>query len=161
MARRTIAARLRACAIANVRGSSRIAVWRFCRIWSTDWFNDREGEIARVSAAYQDALLRDDGDAGAEVSQSVSAAVVAAPISPTTSPSVPKPRLSASSSVADLTDGELDRMLTWIARDGRLRTDDELFEALFAELGFQRRGERITARLWQAIRRFTASSSRS
>mgnify|MGYP006177282765 CR=1 FL=1 len=30
--------------------------WRFHRIWSTDWFNDREVETQRVLAAYEAAL---------------------------------------------------------------------------------------------------------
>ena len=30
--------------------------WRFCRIWSTDWFNERDKEAARVVEAYERAL---------------------------------------------------------------------------------------------------------
>ena len=34
--------------------------WRFCRIWSTDWFLRREEEIERVVAAYKAAVRRFD-----------------------------------------------------------------------------------------------------
>src|SRR5690606_9929016 len=30
--------------------------WVFCRIWSTDWFNDADAEITRVLQAYERAL---------------------------------------------------------------------------------------------------------
>ena len=30
--------------------------WRFCRIWSTDWFNDHRREVDRVLAAYEKAV---------------------------------------------------------------------------------------------------------
>src|SRR6185369_6430678 len=34
--------------------------WRFHRIWSTDWFADPEKEVARVKAAYDEAVAAVD-----------------------------------------------------------------------------------------------------
>jgi hypothetical protein len=45
----------------------------------------------------------------------------------------------------------LERLLRWIRSDGRLRTDDELLEAMMDELGLDRHGRRIDARLRAVI----------
>src|SRR5262245_64929364 len=34
--------------------------WRFHRIWSTGWFADPDGEVARAVAAYEDAVAAAD-----------------------------------------------------------------------------------------------------
>jgi len=39
--------------------------WRFCRIWSTDWFNDHAGEVERVLQAYRAAVAESDPGGGA------------------------------------------------------------------------------------------------
>ena len=40
--------------------------WRFCRIWSTDWFNDHARELDRVLEAYRHAVTESDaGGTGA------------------------------------------------------------------------------------------------
>jgi very-short-patch-repair endonuclease len=124
--------------------------WRFCRIWSTDWFNDPKGEVARVWTAYQEALA---GRAFAEDVQTIAAPPVQR-ISEPAGRAGPKPRIRPYSSIADLSDYDLQQLLTWIAGDGRLRTNDELFEELFGELGFSRRGGRIASRLTDAVNRF-------
>jgi len=122
--------------------------WRFCRVWSTDWFNDRDTEIARVGAAFREALSYDAGSA-----REVVPTHNASELLPTAMDRPRRPQLRPYSSIADLTDRDLDAQLRWILTDGRLRTDDELFEDLFAVLGFHRRGDRITQRLREAVRR--------
>lgn len=121
--------------------------WHFCRIWSTDWFNDSEAEIQRVGEAYRRAILEE------RVSTPETERIVprseAAPSRPR-----PRPALPTFFSVAEITEHDLHRMLEWIASDGRLRTNEELFEELFKALKFKRRGERITTRLMDAIRTF-------
>lgn len=46
---------------------------------------------------------------------------------------------------------QLMAVVRWVESDTLLRTDDELFEAVFRELGFQRRGRLITEAIQQAI----------
>jgi hypothetical protein len=55
-------------------------------------------------------------------------------------------------SIDDVTDSTLRRLRDWIASDGRLRTQDELFEEMFEELGFERRGPKIKQRLMGVLR---------
>ncbi|GAA1634351.1 hypothetical protein GCM10009790_15430 [Georgenia ruanii] len=50
-------------------------------------------------------------------------------------------------------DDQLDDLLTWIVSDGADRTDDELVEALRAELALTRRGDQIDAVLGHVVRR--------
>ena len=59
--------------------------WRFHRIWSGDWFGDRERAVARAVAAYRQAVA--DADAGG---LRVRAAASASPSTPT-APSAPPP----------------------------------------------------------------------
>jgi very-short-patch-repair endonuclease len=125
--------------------------WRFCRIWSTDWFNDRNGEVNRVRLAYEKAIT--SGPFPEELA--MSAVSPAEPATTTFRRIDSRPTLRPYQSIADLSDFDLQRLLTWIASDGRLRADDELFEELFGELGFSRRGGRITARLSDAVKRFS------
>ena len=67
----------------------------------------------------------------------------------------PRHQFPSYSSVNDIADSDLRRILAWIENDGKLRTDDELFEELFQELGFRRRGERITTRLRAAVQQYS------
>lgn len=127
--------------------------WEFCRIWSTDWFNDRERELARVEAAYRMALAIDM----AAVPQM--RPTTPEPIAPPPpSPHLIRGRLGVSpvprriSSIDDVTDSTLRRLRDWIESDGLLRTNDELFEEMFRELGFQKRGVKIKQRLNGVLR---------
>ena len=55
--------------------------------------------------------------------------------------------------ITDYTTKQLVALANWIRSDGRLRTDDELVEAMMQELGFERRGRMIEAVLRDAIQR--------
>jgi hypothetical protein len=48
-------------------------------------------------------------------------------------------------------DAELLELAQWIRSDEVLRTEDELLEEMMQELGFQKRGKNIVARLTAAI----------
>jgi very-short-patch-repair endonuclease len=126
--------------------------WRFCRIWSTDWFNDREGELERVGAAYL-AALSDDGPQTPRQTNFAAAPVL------TPNRREARPRFASFSSVNDIAASNIQRLLVWIESDGKLRTDDELFEEIFRELGFRRRTERITTRLRTAVQQYSAHRS--
>jgi hypothetical protein len=128
--------------------------WRFLRVWALDWFRGGDGEVARVLDAYRLALAgerpggRPDGVANASEAGPVAGAAV--------SPAVrrrPPPPIAKGLQIDDYDDGSLDRLLRWVKSDGRLRTHDDLLEALMEELGLERHGRRIDARLREVIER--------
>ncbi len=50
------------------------------------------------------------------------------------------------------TDYDLRRLVEWVRSDGMLRTEEELIEEVMRDLGFQRRGRNVVARITSAIR---------
>jgi hypothetical protein len=125
--------------------------WRFLRIWSPDWFYRRDAEIERVMEAYRQALAAEGPGAPAGAG--------AAAAGPSTSGAAPPlrsgtpPAVSRGLPIDEYDDVTLRRLLRWIRSDGRLRTDDELLEAMMDELGLDRHGRRIDARLRAVIER--------
>ncbi|MPZ67981.1 MAG: DUF4011 domain-containing protein [Actinobacteria bacterium] len=130
--------------------------WRFHRIWSTDWFMRRDEEIARTLRAFDEAVTIADRRDGGEPD----------PV-PREGPRSPldhgpehgggvrsaRPNLRKGLPIANYTDAQLTRLLEWIESDARLRTDQELIQAMVEELGYRRRGARIEERLRQVITR--------
>jgi very-short-patch-repair endonuclease len=119
--------------------------WSFVRIWSTDYFRDPDGQVDRVLAAYHDAL---DGPTPA----------------PTTPPSHAqwvdeettrgaRPRIPAGQPIGWYSDHQLDQMVAWVRSDDLPHTRDEIFEMVKTELGFQKNGKNIVARIHAAIER--------
>jgi len=129
--------------------------WKFHRIWSTDWFRNREAEVIKARAAWAAACAAADSD-----SVSVSAPPVAAPPPPvvTTAPpatrSLPRPGLQPGESIDTYTPENLLDIVTWVASDGLLRTDLELLDEVVSVMGYQRRGVRIVDRVERAIASF-------
>ena len=124
--------------------------WKFCRVWSTDYFRDPDREIARVKAAYEAALAQTEGDGVppdlVEAREAVQAPV-SAHVRDQRRPSVPSDQ-----PIDYYTDSQLIGLARWIVSDGRLRSDDELVQEMMGELGFSRRGAKIMARLQDAVR---------
>jgi very-short-patch-repair endonuclease len=132
--------------------------WRFCRIWSADWFNDREAEIARVERAYRDALaFAPATPAGAVVPAEAPAGIVPA-TAEQGARSGASPAHPPYASVDDVPDLVLDELIAWIDSDRRIRTDTELLEEMMHELAFKRHGPRIVERLSAAIARSRVAS---
>lgn len=128
--------------------------WRFHRIWSTEWFYEREAEIERAVARYEQCL------------KEVPEKQRTPPIQPQVRADVPgplperalrKPRLAKGLPIDEYHSYDLLRFIAWIESDGLLRTDDELIDQLVNELGYARRGRRIVERL----QRVTASYRKS
>jgi len=123
--------------------------WRFCRIWSTDWFLRREEEIQRVLKAFEAALqLADAEDARGDAPWLQPPAiplVPAQPVAPIAATAVrsAKPLVAPGRPIADYHARELEAMVRWVESDGKLRTDDEIMSEVVRELGFFRRGTRI------------------
>jgi very-short-patch-repair endonuclease len=129
--------------------------WKFCRIWSTDWFLRREEEVQRVLAAFEKARRQVDAeDAGREGMMVNADRLTIAPPTVSQSPAQrgPMPRLSGRPNISNYAIGELVTMVRWVASDGRLRTDEELLAETVEALGFARRGSRIVERVSDAIR---------
>ena len=66
-------------------------------------------------------------------------------------PRLPKPPILHYASIDDYSLEELVSIARWIESDGLLRTDSQLFEAIFNELPFNRRGTRIVEAINNAI----------
>lgn len=127
--------------------------WTFHRIWSTDWFLRRQEEIDRAVQAYQRAVQKSDGNghsgpAGLASSTQNQKNTVQPPAAPKRAQ---KPYIPRRKSIDEYSTPELQRILDWVNSDGKLRTDDELVEEIFAELPFARRGSRIEAAIREAI----------
>jgi very-short-patch-repair endonuclease len=123
--------------------------WRFCRIWSTDWFRNRAGETDRVVRMYEEALRQADDeerDGGryphpSEQVPPTSAQVVALP---DVAPAGPR-RLGQP--IDSYSFRELKALEAEIRRDGQLRTNEELIREMSNRLGYDRLGPKIRARL--------------
>ena len=121
--------------------------WRFHRIWSTAWFFDREGEVSRAADAYQRAVRIADG---VEEPEPVHIVPVQASV-PESGRSSTRPRVPRGLSINDYSDAQLVSIVRWIDSDTRLRPDEEWLVEVMTDLGFERRGSRITSRISQAI----------
>ena len=121
--------------------------WKFCRIWSTDWFQRREQEIARVLLAYEDAMR-----SAAEPPAPPRSAPDAPPPPPAPAARGARPAIQAGLAIDDYHPSELVTVARWIASDGVLRTEAEMVSELMRALGFQRRGTKIVERLAAAAR---------
>ena len=131
--------------------------WRFCRIWSTDWFNDHQREVDRVVDAYAQAVAEIDSGA---FTPSASPQVEP-PDNPyadaLTQPDKPPPwrgrppDIPRYSSIDEYPFEDLVAIVRWAESDGLLRTQDQLFEEIFKGLPFKRRGSRIEETINNAI----------
>ena len=131
--------------------------WRFCRIWSTEWFNDHQREVDRVLAAYERAVAEIDSGqiapSGPDPNDPPNELESGIPAGPTDPPPTrgPKPHIPRYASINEYSRQQLVMIARWVRSDGLLRTDAQLFEAIFNELPFKRRGQRIEAAINNAI----------
>lgn len=127
--------------------------WHFCRIWSTDWFNDPADQVQRVLAAYERAVTAEQKVGQASSAPSPSALQSTPPSHDTvTARPWPRPAVKPGQSIANYTEAELTALAAWIRSDTLLRTEAQLLDEMMRELGFSRRGHRIVDALTHAIR---------
>jgi very-short-patch-repair endonuclease len=144
--------------------------WKFHRIWSSDWFRNREIEITKAVAAWRSACAdadqkrRDDptqsDDTGIPFSSASSR--VPSPCPPILPLSMEsparrigaRPRISSGEAITEYSASELVDIVTWVASDGLLRTDTELRDLVAEEMGYQRLGLRIRQHIDSAIVQF-------
>jgi very-short-patch-repair endonuclease len=151
--------------------------WRFHRIWSTEWFQDKDTCAEKAIAAYRDA----DAEPATDDSRRQPPATVVHPadetegttypqtgyeaaLSPVKPPPSalgqrqgPRPWVTPGYPIETYSDAELLNLARWIRSDDALRTQDELLQEMMRELGFQRRGKNVVTRLTAAIIRSTPS----
>lgn len=130
--------------------------WRFHRIWSTDWFMRKEGEIQRALKSFQEGVdFADRLDHGVTPTNHHGNGNSREQASSTTVLNRgPRPSIPVRTSINHYSAAELTQLLRWIASDGLLRTDDEIIDEMVASLGFSRRGTRIERALQGAIARW-------
>ena len=141
--------------------------WHFHRIWSTDWFMHKSEEVERAVKAFDQAVeWADTIDAigatpsskqeshsdGNDANHTQESSTV--PSSPGKNGRGLRPFVPQRSSITEYTSKELIRLISWVASDGQLRTDDEVMKEMIEVLGFKRRGVRIELRLNEAIRQW-------
>jgi very-short-patch-repair endonuclease len=149
--------------------------WRFHRIWSSEWFHNKEAALEKVLEAYEKALGGDDGhahqsrrEARLQPARLRGPELLSTPTgTPGATPQTGQPRAPASTTrngvrptvirgqpVHAYSDSELIRVLRWVESDDHLRTEGELLEEMMRELGFQRRGRNVVARLTAVIAQY-------
>jgi hypothetical protein len=62
-----------------------------------------------------------------------------------------RPFVIAGQPIEAYSDAQLVSLARWVRSDDVLRTEDELLQEMMKELGFQRRGKNVVARLARAI----------
>ena len=125
--------------------------WRFHRIWSTDWFLHREREIERTVRAWEEAVAAESEPEPPPAPPPPRSDTVAENSRPAPQRKGSRP-VSQGMSIGEYEPEELVALIRWIESDGRLRTDRDLLDIAVKELGFSRKGSRITAALEEAIR---------
>lgn len=127
--------------------------WTFHRIWSTDWFLRRDEEIARTIEAFDRATQKSNGNGHS--SPDSAGPQKRSQQSPSRQPKAGRasvrPPIPTRKSIDEYTQSELLKLLDWVKSDGKLRTNEELADEMFAALPFSRRGARIDAALRETI----------
>jgi very-short-patch-repair endonuclease len=140
--------------------------WRFHRIWSSEWFHNKDKAVEKVMAAYERALKTSDwgdGDDPPTVRQQSDSpgpsdddrpsAKAIEPDGWATLREGPKPTVYYGEPIDTYSQKQLVRLAKWIESDGMLRTEDELLADMMFQLGYRRRGSKIVAALMAAIRK--------
>lgn len=156
--------------------------WRFCRIWSSEWFYDRAKAVEKVLEAYEKAVKAADAPPLVAETKRVEhqrpeelkvdrfeadavAEQVKATFGSTTSRwATPRrkrdgrPNVKPGWPIDDYPQSQLVALAKWIMADeSQLLTDDEVLTEMMRELYFQRRGAKIVAALEAAIKHAKSS----
>ena len=132
--------------------------WRFHRIWSTDWFRNRDAELDKAVEAWKRAVETSDSD---EVPRTVEPARRATSDMETQSngppqrgprPRIPRRGTGRYKNISDYSHSQLVSLVHWTESDTLLRTDDDIMREMISELGFGRTGSRIRQAIESAIR---------
>jgi len=119
--------------------------WIFHRIWSTDWFNDADGEVQATLRAFNDAVERDGVKAASDVAEESGGWEL-----PVGLRRLPQPRFWRYVPIDEYSDGLLREVIVWIRSDDVVRSLDDELSVTMQELGFERRGSKIVRRIREA-----------
>ncbi len=125
--------------------------WRFCRIWSTNWFTNHGREVKRVLAMYRESLNVAESGRTDYADEGHCDDVLPSGMMPTPQQRGPRPLLTPRQPIYEYDPDLLLALARWVMSDGCLRTDDQIFEEMFQQLGYRRRGPRIKEALHSAI----------
>lgn len=135
--------------------------WRFHRIWSTDWFKNKDKEVNKAVKAWKRAVKdADNGYAPQPEPPAVNGSAADTPAPPKPAPPKRKgrrPYTNHGQSIDKYRSYQLEALARWILSDTLLRTDDDLMNEMLKELGFKKRGSRIIATLQRTIDRVRAN----
>ena len=124
--------------------------WRIVRIWSTDWFYQKEQEVQRIVKIYH-AFLSEahipESKTDTEISEVNIEATALASDRAEMQPVKPRPNVPIHSNIDQYSNTQLILLMDWIRSDGRLRTKEQMVEDMTQELGFSRTGARIRRRI--------------
>jgi very-short-patch-repair endonuclease len=125
--------------------------WHICRIWSTDWVRDRNGQVRRVKAALEVALRKP-----AEVVSTTSATTANREVETQSAEGVAKPiEVTPQSlnyrSIDDVPENVLRDAVCRSLHDVGATESGELLQFVSRQLGFQRTGNRIQTRIEECL----------
>jgi len=131
--------------------------WRFHRIWSSEWFSNKEAATEKVLEAYELAVREADIEGPTGMRETLEEAVCTDTLSAGSQRAQAarngdRPQLPRGEPISKYSDYELGQLVRWIESDDLLRTEDELLEEMVRELGLRRRGKHVVARLEAAIK---------
>jgi very-short-patch-repair endonuclease len=129
--------------------------WRFHRIWSSEWFYNRDKCVEKVLAAYRRAVEAADREDAAEPDPRPIAIERVPRPEPEHAMSArqgQRPPISRYEPIDAYTQAQLVQLVRWIKSDDLIRTEDELVIETMRELGFQKRGKKIVAAILAAVR---------
>ncbi len=126
--------------------------WRFHRIWSTDWFRNREAAVDRALQAIELAVRTADAPATAQARADRHPITADDPPRPAPVRQGGCPVATGRGSIDAYTPWELRSVVAWVASDTLLRTPEELVAEVMQVLGFKRRGARIVNAIEAAVR---------
>ena len=128
--------------------------WRFHRIWSADWMRNPEAETEKIILAWQRAVTDADSDGRSQAGEPVTNRTSEPTYDHTAGQNRgPRPWIPRYSNIRDYSDRQLIDICLWLFRDGRQLPRDERIGQAIEELGFQKRGSIIVARLSEALGR--------
>jgi very-short-patch-repair endonuclease len=129
--------------------------WRFHRIWSSEWFYNRDKCVEKVMDAYKravEAADREDTGETDDLPRVFNRAPSGAVEDVVPSRQGSRPLLRRGQPIDTYKQAQLVRLVRWIESDELIRTKDELVLETMRELGFQRRGPKIVTAIEAAIR---------
>jgi len=129
--------------------------WRFHRIWSSEWFYNRDKCVEKVMDAYRravEAAAREDTGEPHDLPRVFERAPREVVEVATPSRQGSRPLLRRGQPIDTYTQAQLVRLVRWIESDELIRTKDDLVLETIRELGFQRRGTKIVIAIEAAIR---------